>query len=153
MTKVFKSIIILLSLAILYSCDLSPVAMGPSWKNLQFASINDAFNWVTKNITYKTDVENYNYNDYWASPDQCFEKKSGDCEDQCILFMAIVYNNFNIKMILVNNNLGHAEVRYSNDYYDVVAGTISKTIKTADKYAEYDYDVVMTIVNTTHNAK
>jgi predicted transglutaminase-like cysteine proteinase len=154
MTKVFKSIILsILAVVIFSSCDISPLANGPTWRDLQFANINQAFNYVANNISYKKDIDNYGYNDYWASPDETYNKKTGDCEDYCILFMAIVNNNFSIKMILLNNGLGHALVHYGNDYYDLTVNKITKKIETADKYEEIEYDTVMILATTTHNKK
>jgi hypothetical protein len=43
------------------------------------------FNYVKKNIRYVRDIQNYYKNDFWASPDETFQRSTGDCEDGAIL--------------------------------------------------------------------
>jgi hypothetical protein len=57
-------------------------------------SIPGAIKWIEKNIKYKGDVEQYGYEDYWASPGETVASGYGDCEDMAILFLYMVYVNF-----------------------------------------------------------
>lgn len=48
----------------------------------KIASINS---YVNKRIVYKSDIQNYKQNDYWATAAETLKKGSGDCEDYAIL--------------------------------------------------------------------
>jgi hypothetical protein len=90
-------------------------------ENVKIADWFNACNWVKDNIIYKKEI-----GDYWQTPEETMQLKTGDCEDIAILIIAITYNKTKIKMdfVLVNtlyniNTPNHAVcmVNYlSNDY-------------------------------------
>lgn len=41
--------------------------------------------WVSENIKYEKDWENWGVPEYWQTPEQTLTKGTGDCEDYCIL--------------------------------------------------------------------
>ena len=45
---------------------------------------------VNAHIVYKRDAENYGVVDYWATPQEILDRRSGDCEDYAILKMALL---------------------------------------------------------------
>jgi len=45
--------------------------------------------WVTNNIKYKTDEENYKMSEYWAYPTLTLSKRTGDCEDGAYLMHSL----------------------------------------------------------------
>ncbi len=48
--------------------------------------------WVVKNIQYKSDEDNYGYEELWAAPTMTLFKKSGDCEDGAFLIHSLALN-------------------------------------------------------------
>jgi len=48
--------------------------------------------WVQDNIEYKTDLENYNMNEWWTTPSQTLRRESGDCEDGAFLIHSMMLN-------------------------------------------------------------
>ena len=49
-------------------------------------------NWLKKNITYKSDSEVYNKEDYWQEPKETIVLKTGDCEDYTFLAQVLLSN-------------------------------------------------------------
>jgi len=47
------------------------------------------FRWVKKNITYKKDQDIWDTIEYWQTPEETIEKRTGDCEDGAILTYAL----------------------------------------------------------------
>jgi len=43
--------------------------------------------WVTKNIVYKSDFKLHNIKEYWQTPDETYISRFGDCEDASILMI------------------------------------------------------------------
>lgn len=48
--------------------------------------------WVVKNIEYKTDEEQYGYEELWTPPIMTLSQRAGDCEDGAFLIMGLALN-------------------------------------------------------------
>lgn len=137
------------------SCSLvssldSALTKDSGYKSEKFQTIMQACDWVHQNIGYETDQVQYNRTDYWASPDETYKSRKGDCEDFCILLMAIIYNDFNVKAeLIIINNETHAIVYLwpMSKYYDPVKGIYLDSVTVNDRIS---YDTAMLRATTTH---
>jgi hypothetical protein len=144
-----KYLLVLIIATMVTGCSLDPSNNVEMSLKLRFTTINEAFNWTHDNIKWVSDQDNYGRQGYWASPEQTFNKKSGDCEDQCLLFMKIVYDNFNKKLEMRGTTEHWVAYDNSNNiYYDVVNG--KKSSNYPDIIKTYSYDVAMLKATTTH---
>ena len=93
---------------------------------------------------YKTDIDNYGIEDYWATPVE-FMARSGDCEDYAIAkFYALLqlgFANDDMRVVAVTDrirNIGHAVlvVRIAND--SVVLDNLSNLVMSHTRYPQYD---------------
>jgi predicted transglutaminase-like protease len=75
-------------------------------------------NFLGLNITYKTDQDNYGKQDYYASPEECYNKKSGDCEDIAILAIAIMNKKYNEQGMLLELKENHDVAIFTNYVID-----------------------------------
>lgn len=91
-------------------------------KPIKVASIDEALEWCSKNITYKSDFER---NDYWQTPQQTYDKRTGDCDDFCLLFVQLAHELghepelIGIKIKIRGEIQGHMVVKIDNVIYDV----------------------------------
>ena len=53
----------------------------------------ESLKWIIKNIKYKSDINTYKKNEYWAYGYETLKSKQGDCEDGAILLYQIMRNN------------------------------------------------------------
>jgi hypothetical protein len=95
---------------------------------LSFASLQGICTWTTMNVAYDTDLDQWGYSEYWASPEQTFASRKGDCEDKTLLFMYFAYTTRLaadplLVAVLKTPTLGHALVKVDNMYYDPTFGT------------------------------
>lgn len=109
-----KSILLIIAIALSLQAELSVK---------KIAQIN---NFVNRNIVYKSDILNYKKNDYWATPSEILQKRSGDCEDYAILKYALLlksgFKKEDIRFIFtVFNGIGHVylEVKFNNEVYSL----------------------------------
>ncbi len=93
---------------------------------------------------YKTDLENYGIDDYWATPVE-FMSRSGDCEDYAITkFYALLqlgFSNDDMRIVAITDhirNIGHAVlvVRIGTD--SVVLDNLSNLVMSHSRYPQYD---------------
>ena len=111
-----KKLIFLFLLIFVTSCSFDYAFCIP-----EIDSIEDTFKWVSLNITSKADES-----EYWQTPDETMELLTGDCEDQAILLMYLIYKNTGIKseMCIVQLktegkvNSYHAIVKCEDVLYD-----------------------------------
>lgn len=133
----FKAIIIILSLPILlmimiYYMDLAYIKSEIPVKNLY-----ELNTWINKNIEYKSDniikKDKEIFRDCWQYPRETLILKTGDCEDQAILFIYLAKKLFHIdcKGIWVTSILdgGHFIVLYDNIIFDQTFNVILKSSK------------------------
>jgi hypothetical protein len=83
----------------------------------KFNNIYDAATWVYKNIEYKNDIDVWGRSEFWQISITTIALMTGDCEDRSILLKDIVFEQFGIKMDLLD--LGtHIATIYNNEVYD-----------------------------------
>ena len=79
---------------------------------------------ISSKISYKSDIEAHGVKDYWQSPRQTLQLKTGDCEDFAILQANILHTKYNIpsskiKYAYFKNSVeGHMVVLYNNIIID-----------------------------------
>jgi hypothetical protein len=84
--------------------------------------IDEALVWCSKNITYKSDAER---NDYWQTPQQTYDKRTGDCDDFCLMFVQLAHELgyepelIGIKIKTRGEITGHMVVKIDDIIYDV----------------------------------
>ena len=90
--------------------------------NITAENLWEAYSWVVNNVVYKEDVEG----NYWQSPEETYNLRTGDCEDLSIMFMYLACSCIGCKPELcIVNTLGmqgHAVVKIDDYYYDVTRG-------------------------------
>jgi hypothetical protein len=82
---------------------------------------SDALNYVSLNITYKSDSF-----DYWQLPEETYRLKTGDCEDFSLLLAYLLETELDIRtdLILIGNNSDyHILVKYNSYYIDAMSGS------------------------------
>ena len=91
--------------------------------------------WIYNNITYKSETDK---KEFYQPPNYTLSKKSGDCEDFVILFLAILYYQFDIKGNFMIVDTGkkekHAVALVRNMVYDPTCGSITTYTKYTHKY-------------------
>ncbi len=108
-------------------------------KREQVKVVNSYFNkWP-----YRTDINNFGMNDYWASPPE-FLRKSGDCEDYAIAkFYALKelgFSNEEMRVVAVRDtirNLGHAVLVVYLDGDALVLDNQTNMLLSHTKYKHY----------------
>lgn len=94
----------------------------------QFTSTGDLLSWVHQYVAYAPNSQMWGYTEYWASPEQTFSAKQGDCKAYALLFMYYAYSRHlaaGPEFVAIENSsgLGHAIVRIGDTYYDPTNGT------------------------------
>ena len=138
----------LLLIIISLSCSL-PSVDGFKFDNPKFNNMQEACEWVNKNISYKKD-----YYDYWKLPQETLDDEKGDCEDQALLLMGIMkyQKDYDSELIIVqlDSSTSHAIVRYKDKYYDCTNGK-SYGKKSFKIIGTYDYDSAMNVAKYVKN--
>ncbi len=142
--KSFKKVTILLSILVLtvgcsfdnYIYEEEILAMIPLD---EFETKKDVTKWVYGVTEYKSDYDSRSI-DYWQSPHETLNRKTGDCEDKALLTIYIINLKFNEKLeigIYQSNSDGsyHAEPYDKN--IDVTFGFLSYAYTLVDTYS-YD---------------
>lgn len=135
----------------IYSCSMNPMTKENIISTPDFSNIEEAMHWVHHNIQWISDKENYGVDDYWASPEQTFIKKSGDCEDQSILLMYIIKKQFDIKAEMISYKSypqNHCIVKANNLYYDTTNNECFKVCNFI--IATYSYDFCIEFSENLH---
>ena len=96
--------------------------------------------WLSKNITYKYDKE-----DYWQSPKETVKLGTADCEDYALLSRYILrklgYKSYIIAVEYKNSDIGHALtiIRHKDKTFSYLNNQryISKRFKTVRKLLDY----------------
>ena len=129
---------------------------------IKVISIDEALEWCSKNITYKSDTER---NDFWQTPQQTYDKRTGDCDDYCLLFMQLVYELgyepelIGIKIKLKGETIGHMVVKIDDIIYDVQPGqklkdyTDSKIWEYIKKRESYKYGEALWRAENYHKGR
>jgi hypothetical protein len=132
------------------------ISCAPTVMNLDIPDLPTKeayYYWMCENIQGKYDQELYGQQEYWATPEQTLENMAGDCEDQSILFLAIVYQQFGEKgsMIILNYNGQLHAVAVSGKIYDIALHYIGDDNHYEKPYiSTISYDDVMNKAYGTH---
>lgn len=136
-------------------CTAAPAACDPAdakpWRDIlaeaaplepmaRLKAVNAFFNkWP-----YKTDLDNYAVEDYWATPVE-FMTRSGDCEDYAIAkFYALLQlgvPNDDMRVVAVTDhirNIGHAVLVVHIGADSVVLDNLSNLVMSHTRYPQYD---------------
>jgi hypothetical protein len=96
--------------------------------------------WLWNRIWYKKDINLYNKNDYWATPEETLKNMSGDCDDFAKLARRVLqilgYNAF--MMCLFNKKEGHATCVY----YDVHKNRYNTICNWGHRKGSVDYHLI-----------
>lgn len=149
---------LLFLVVIIFSCNLDYYPMPyynidiPELKNtIKFLdkkeSIIEIKKWMILNIKYKSDINNYGIFDYWATPLETMQRKSGDCEDKAILFAWLCYQYYNIKpeFFLITRRTDNrlhviAYIEKYNFYYGLKKERNNKYFKNGELLINWKYD-------------
>lgn len=91
-----KKLIGILLATLLTSCSILPEYLPPTMGEYDvpvLSSENEIIDWIFKNITYQSDMEQYNYIEYYATIEEIMASRKGDCEDFANLFLVMVKQN------------------------------------------------------------
>jgi hypothetical protein len=104
------------------------------------ASIEESYRWVFYNIEYVKDE-----GDYWQNPIETLTRRTGDCEDQVIMFLWLVSSYFSTKGEMVifaveGVSTSHSVALVNGKYYDF--NNILNSYNTT-QICVLSYDVVM----------
>ena len=102
-------------------------------------SVEEAFLWTANNIKYIPDEDR----DMWQLPHETYEKLTGDCEDQAILFMYIVYAEIGIERVELLVTKDHVVVRIDKIYYDPTNEYIGEKKEEWDILYSFNYGETM----------
>lgn len=77
------------------------------YKGKQKLTILEGINHHINRITYKRDLTAWNKSDYWATPEEFFQKKQGDCEDFAIAkyftLKLLGFKDKDMRIVILNN--------------------------------------------------
>jgi hypothetical protein len=125
---------------------------------IQFNSTADVLTWVHQYVVYAPNSKMWGYTDYWASPEQTFSAKQGDCKAYSLLFMYFVHSRHldaEPELVAIQNSsgVGHAIVRIGDTYYDPTNGTQGTASEmTRPVWYTVNYGQAMYIANHDHAA-
>jgi hypothetical protein len=119
-----KIVIIILTVLILTSCIvIDKVAVDSHYvDNLpgNIRSVEDARNWVIRNIIYERDINNI-----WQLPSETLRRRKGDCEDMALLAAFIMVKRLGIKPKIIGA-MGHIWLLVGDKLMDSVSRYIWK---------------------------
>ena len=151
---------------ILTSCGLLEPFFGhlEDWKysfndgGMSFASLDGLCDWMSSNVMYDTDLDQWGYTEYWAAPEQTFASRKGDCDDKAILFMYFAHSTHLasdplLVAVLKGGTIGHALVRIDGMYFDPTYGVWGAWSDITDPVMyTLNYGEAMYIATNGHNA-
>lgn len=112
-----------------------------------FETPEEVMEWVALNIKYKSDSW-IPRNDYWQSPDQTYEWRTGDCEDYAILFAYFVHELGYDPVLTATET--HAMTRIGNIVYDV-GGNYTIDLSKVDVIFEIEYNELIYMTEKYHD--
>lgn len=124
-----KIVFLVLFVIVLSACyyDEPPIGIIENYdfeNNIEVNSIDEALFYTWFYILYKTDREIWKITEYWQTPEETYNMKTGDCEDLALLFCYIL-STFNIDSFITEINIDNtnhiiAYVPETDLYYDPV---------------------------------
>jgi hypothetical protein len=125
---------------------------------LEFSSVDELARWMKEEIEYTDDTQLWGWTEYWASPEQTYQSRRGDCEDSAFLFMYYAYTrrmdpNPELVAVLAVGGYAHALVRVGDAYYDSESNTIRSAAEMTDPILyTLSYGQVIYIATHSHDA-
>ena len=111
---------IFLTCIILSACAINPYYTTEL--NSNFKTPVEIQTYVYENLNYLVDTESiYEQFEYWQSPLETENLKTGDCEDYTLLFMYLCYTELEIKPLWVTIKTAveyHAIAKIDDTFYD-----------------------------------
>jgi hypothetical protein len=126
---------------------------------ISFPSLQGLCIWTAQSVLYDTDIDQWGYSEYWASPEQTFASRKGDCDDKAILFMYLARSAHLaadplLVAVLKPGNVGHALVRIDSMYYDPTFDTWGAWSALSDPVMyTLNYGEAMYIATHDHDAE
>lgn len=117
-----------------------------------FTSIDDAWKYVAWEIHFAYDDDVWGQQDFWQTPSETYELKTGDCEDKSILFMHLLDRmGYNPRIVFIGNSstvANHAIVELNGIYYEpqIYHSYLKKSSITI--VATYSYKGVLDVMPT-----
>jgi hypothetical protein len=138
-----KYVIIVMINFMMFSCATESMRLDvPDFQNKK-----EVYDWIIKNIKYKTDMKQYGFAEYWGSPEETLNHMAGDCDCQAILFLAIVKHQFGEKgsiIIMRYDDKSNHAVPVCGMIYDTTMHYLGDDSHYQKPYlATYTYDDVM----------
>lgn len=136
---------IVLIILVLTSCQLTP-DYGDYWHKVynvppidyEDSTIEAVARWVDFWVVYTSDKELYGKSEEWATPEQTYWARKGDCEDYVILLMYLLRRDLglNPRMIMGRiHGIGHGWVEVNGEWWEAVGGY---RIENRAQYIEVD---------------
>jgi hypothetical protein len=155
---------LLLAILAIASCSDAGPSYFDVWKysfndgGQAFASLPALCSWIKKDIRYDSDADLWGFSEYWASPEQTLSRKSGDCDDDAILFMYFAHTR-NLALdselvgVQITPSVGHAIVRVGDMYYDPTNGIWGPFSSiTSNILFTMEYDEALFVATHGHDA-
>lgn len=89
------------------------------------ADVEHIARWVADWVQYTSDREHYGEREEWATPEQTYWARRGDCEDYALLLMYLVHRDTGIESRMIVGKAygyGHAWVQVGADWWEATAG-------------------------------
>ena len=155
----YRSGLGILAFLLLLGCNLnrSYEAFDYSFAHeITVTSVEEALAWCSENIEYVADSEVYGEG-YWQLPEETYEKRSGDCEDFCLMFMYLCYEQLGYSPELLIVQYGdavtynHAIVELGAEWFEISGGFRISNRAEYVVYFEKSYHESMWMTARYHN--
>lgn len=104
---------LLLLILLLAGCTFPPTGKD-------FAYELQPIEWTAEHIEYRYDMDEWNVRDYWQTPDETLDLRTGDCEDHVILDMQFLWEiGIDSLMVSIPN---HVVLQVEDRYYETITG-------------------------------
>ncbi len=99
-------------------CVLLTACLPPT--ELHFTNKWNAIEWVAEHIDYRTDEDEWGVSDYWQTPEETLDLRTGDCEDFVILDMMLLHELGQPSYYV--GLAGHVVLRMDHHYIEAITG-------------------------------
>lgn len=130
------------------------------WDNpLDIRTIDGAMSWCADSVTYRSDTEIWGRSEYWQTPQETYNKRTGDCEDYAIMFMQLVHElGYKPELISITQyGSGHTIVKLNDLYYNVQVKKVYTRIEDVKGYEnvreKYSYGETMWYTVKEHRGR
>lgn len=90
-----------------------------------FGERADVISWVAENIEYLPDDESLEGKQYWQTPQETLDRRTGDCEDFVVLDVALLHDiGIESFAVMISSEDGdhHVILKVGNDFYAAQTG-------------------------------